>query len=221
MDFLHYFTVDAIFFTIFDYPMSYIEFFGTILNLASVYLVARKNIMTWPIGLVAVIIFGLLFYQIRLYGDFIEQIYYFFSSLYGWLVWSRKNESKDNILASWSSKSFLVYWLAATIVLSAIFSWAIANLHIWLPSFFPEATTYPALDGFTTVASFVAMILMAHKKIECWVYWIVVDVIAVWLYYVKGVYFISLLYLIFLGLASFGLLNWLKQMQQSPSKRIQ
>ena len=212
---MNYLSVETIFFTIFDYPMSYIEFFGTILNLASVYLVARKNILTWPIGLVAVIVFGLLFYQIRLYGDFIEQIYYFFSSLYGWWVWAKKDDTADESLISWSNKNSLLCWIAATLAVSAIFSWAIANLHIWLPNFFPEATTYPALDGFTTVASFVAMILMAHKKIECWVYWIVVDVIAVWLYYVKGVYFISLLYLIFLGLASFGLLNWLKQMQQS------
>jgi nicotinamide mononucleotide transporter len=217
---MNYLSVETIFFTIFDYPMSYIEFFGTILNLASVYLVARKNILTWPIGLVAVIVFGLLFYQIRLYGDFIEQIYYFFSSLYGWWVWTRKGDTADESLISWSNKTSLLYWIAATLVVSAIFSWAIANLHIGLPNFFPEATTYPALDGFTTVASFVAMILMAHKKIECWVYWIVVDVIAVWLYYVKGVYFISLLYLIFLGLASFGLINWLKQMQQSLGKRV-
>jgi nicotinamide mononucleotide transporter len=210
---MNYLSVDTTFFTIFDYPMSYLEFFGTILNLASVYLVARKNILTWPIGLVAVILFGLLFYQIRLYGDFIEQIYYFFSSLYGWWVWAKKSESTDKNLVSFSPNTSLWVWVAVTLVLSAVFSWILSNLHIWLPSFFPEATTYPAVDGFTTVASFVAMILMAHKRIECWVYWIVVNVIAVWLYYVKGVYFISLLYFIFLGLASFGLINWFKQMR--------
>lgn len=211
-----FFSVNTVMFTLFDYPMSWLEFFGTVLNLASVYLVARKNIFTWPVGIAAVILFAILFYQIRLYADFIEQIYYFVTCIYGWWVWVRGRDSSNNVQATWSSRRASIFWLIGVLIGSALFSVIISRLHIWLPGFFPEAASYPELDSFTTVASFAAMLLMAHKKTECWIYWIVIDVIGVWLYFVKGVVFVSGLYGVFLVLATIGLLNWLKPQAQEP-----
>ena len=73
---------------------------------------------------------------------------------------------------------------------------------------FPEPASYPFLDALTTVMSFVAMWLLVRKHIESWCYWIVVDVIGIWLYFVKDVKFIALLYVLLLGLAIIGLRNW-------------
>lgn len=211
MTFEQIFSVNNVMFTAFDYPMSWLEFFGTILNLASVFLVARRNILTWPVGIAAVILFAILFYQIRIYADFIEQIYYFFTCIYGWWIWKSGGEHTSGMQANWSSGRAMISWVVGVAAVSVLFSMIISRLHLWLPGLFPEAASYPELDSFTTVASFAAMLLMAHKRIECWIYWIVVDVIGVWLYFVKGVVFVSGLYGVFLVLASLGLLNWLKQ----------
>jgi nicotinamide mononucleotide transporter len=85
-----------------------------------------------------------------------------------------------------------------------------SRLHVLLPALFPEPASYPYVDALTTVMSFTAMLLMARQRIESWVYWIVVDVIGIWLYFVKDVRFVSLLYVILLILATKGLVSWLR-----------
>ena len=83
--------------------MSYLEFFGTILNLASVYLVTRNNVLTWPIGNTAVILFAVLFYKVRLYSDFVEQIYFLITGFYGWWAWLYFKKEKAVLLITTSS----------------------------------------------------------------------------------------------------------------------
>ncbi len=82
--------------------------------------------------------------------------------------------------------------------------------HVLLPALFPEPASYPYVDALTTVMSFTAMLLMARQRIESWGYWIVVDVIGIWLYYVKDVRFVALLYVVLLILATKGLVSWLR-----------
>lgn len=211
-----FFSVDQVALTVLGYPLSYIELFGTIFNLLSVILVARSNILTWPVGLVGVALFLALFYQINLYADTFEQIYYLFASIYGWWIWAR-DERIDPSLAqplSWSRRRELGPWIAVTILFSLGLGYATSNLHIWLPALFPEPASFAYLDALTTIMSFVATILMARKRIECWVYWIIVDVIGIGLYYAKDVKFIALLYVIFLALAVAGLIAWRQKARQ-------
>lgn len=73
---LYFLDINTTFFTVMGYPMSYIEFFGTIFNIICVYLVARNNIWNWPIGILGVILYIFLFYQIQLYSDLLEQVYF-------------------------------------------------------------------------------------------------------------------------------------------------
>lgn len=212
------FSVDTVFFTIWDYPMSYIEFVGTVLYLLSVWLIVKKNMLTWPVGIVSVILYGVLFYQIQLYSDTIEQFYYLGTSLYGWTFWSRNREgkregagavhSRQAVDFRYSASKTLLIWSSITLVLTLCLTVFMGNIHEILPRIFPLPASYPFLDALTTVMSFVAMFLMAQKRIESWIYWIVVDVIGVGLYYVKSVKFISLLYLVLLGLAVRGFYEW-------------
>ena len=99
-------------------------------------------------------------------------------------------------------------WAAFTIGLSLIVGLAMTRVHLWQPAIFPEPASYPYVDGLTTVMSFVAMWLLARKRVESWVYWIIVDVIGIWLYFVKDVKFLSLLYVILLVIATRGFLEW-------------
>lgn len=94
-EFLSLWSVNRTLFTVLNYPMSYVEFFGTLFNLASVYLATRNRVGTWPVGLVGVALFLALFYQLRLYADTFEQVYYILTGFYGWWLWSRADREKD------------------------------------------------------------------------------------------------------------------------------
>ncbi len=192
--------------------MSYLEFCGTILNLITVWLCARKSIWNWPIGIGAVILFAVLFYQIRLYSDFLEQIYYFVTGFWGWWMWLRlkkeQGKSPTQETISHNTKYENIRWTFVLIVGTIILGAFIARIHVLFPLWFPEAASFPYLDAFTTVASFIAQILLVRQRLENWYLWIVVDIIGVWLYYTKEVKFVSVLYAIFLLLALSGLYRW-------------
>jgi len=192
--------------------MSYIEFIGTIFYLASVILIAQKKMLTWPVGIISVILYGVLFYQIQLYSDTIEQIYYLGASFYGWIFWNKnKEETISSIDFHLSKPKILMIWSGSTFIASLIVTVFMMNIHNILPEMFPIPASFPFLDALTTVMSFVAMFLMAQKKIESWVYWVIVDIIGVVLYFVKGVKFISILYVILLLIAIRGAYKWNKE----------
>lgn len=208
---LEWFSVNKIVFTVLNYPMSYIEFIGTILYLWSVWLIARRNILTWPVGIVSVLLYMALFYQIRLYSDTVEQGYYLIASAYGWWRWvTPSQQTGQPIPVRWSSGRAAAVWMAATAVVSALTGVLMSRIHLLAPTWFPEPASLPYLDALTTIMSFSAMWLMAQKRIESWVYWIIVDVIGIGLYYVKDVRFVALLYVILLGMAINGLMSWMR-----------
>lgn len=209
-------SVDTIFFTFLSYPMSYLEFFGTIFTGWSVYLAAKNKVITWPVGLIGIILYGFLFYQIHLYSDLLEQVYYFLTTFWGWYLWLRPKSQTDKDLdnqelrvSTLSQKAYLVY-LVSILVLTYLLGLFMTNIHLLFPFYFPVAASFAYLDSFTTILSFVATILLVQRKIENWHLWILVDIIGIWLYYQKGVSFLSLLYLAFLINALYGLGKWKK-----------
>lgn len=208
------FNINTIFFTFWGYPMSYLEFFGTIFNLWCVWLTAKNKVSSWPIGIIGVILYIFLFYQIQLYSDFIEQLYFLVTGFWGWYVWTHpNNEQKDqenNLKITDNPLQTNLIWAGVTFGGTLLLGYFMSNVHLYFPAFFPEAASFAYLDAFTTVMSIVATILMVKKKVECWYLWILVDIIGICLYYVKDVKFIALEYLIFLILAIQGLIQWRK-----------
>jgi nicotinamide mononucleotide transporter len=142
----------------------------------------------------------------------VEQVYYFVISIIGWAVWHKKKEGQPGkiIRTSWSTMRGIILALIITMVSTCALSFCISNFHKWLSNIFTEEASFPVLDALTTVMSFVAMYLTTIRKNEGWVYWIIVDVIAIWLYWIKDVRFISIQYIILLGMAIYGFLNWIK-----------
>lgn len=213
-NFFDIFSINNIFFTFHGYQMSYLEFAGTLLNLWSVWLVTKNNILTWPVGNIAVILFGILFYQIHLYSDLVEQVYFLITGFYGWWVWlylrKKGSGNKKELPITYNSRLSNIIYMVIITIGSVCMAYIMAHIHIYMPALFPIKASFPFLDAFTTVMSFAAQILMAYKKMECWYLWIAVDIIGIGLYFAKGVVFVSLLYLIFLILATKGLFNWKK-----------
>jgi nicotinamide mononucleotide transporter len=201
--------VDCIWFTILGYPMSYIELVGTVFCLLSVWLVARRNILTWPTGIINIILYMILFYQIRLFSDTLEQAYYLVMSVYGWITWGAAKKQPDTAEDfGFSNRRSIGLSILVTLLLTLVLFTVTSNIHRWLPALFPEPASFPFLDALTTIMSFTATWLMVRKRVESWVYWILVDVIGIGLYYVKEVRFIALLYVILLIIAGYGLINW-------------
>ena len=209
-----FFDINSIFFTVFDYPMSYLEFFGTILTIWCVWLTSKAKILSWPIGLAGSLLYLFLFYQIQLYSDLMEQIYFIVTGIIGWYMWVRYKKEQEadhqSVIPAVSSIKENLCWLAVVVVGTVLMSYLTMNFNNWWPKYFPEPVSYPVLDAFTTVMSFVAQFLLMKKRIESWILWIIVDAIGIGLYWVKGVKFLSLEYLLFFFIASYGLYNWIK-----------
>lgn len=202
--------MDYIAFTLMGYPLSYVELVGTLFGLISVYYASRANVLTWPTGIINEIALAILFYQVQLYADMFLQVYFFIVTIFGWYHW--RSNTADVPIKRLSKKG--IQWYSISLVIGTIvLGTLIQQLHVWLPVWFPAPAAWPYTDSFVTVASILATMLLAKKKLENWICWIIVDVISVILYLVKGIYFLSLEYVIFLGLASWGLWQWRKKLK--------
>lgn len=216
MDILNFLSINNTFFTLLDYQMSYLEFFGTIFTIWSVWLTVKAKALSWPIGIIGIILYIFLFYQIQLYSDLFEQGYFLITGFFGWWLWlhpkTKNAENKDRELKI-TSNNFQenLFWIGAVAMGTAILTYVTMNLSVWLPRFFPIPASFVFLDALTTAMSFAAQWLLAKKKLESWVLWIIVDFIAVPLYYFKGIKFVALEYLLFLILATKGLIDWMKE----------
>lgn len=144
-------------------------------------------------------------------------------SFVGWYIWlnpKRKvaKDKKEAVPVTLNSKKENVVYVVSAAIGSVALGYFVSKAHILFPVAFPEAASFPYLDAFTTVMSFAATILMAKKRLECWYLWILVDIIGIGLYFVKGVRFISLEYVLFLILAVNGLLQWRKISAKNNAK---
>ncbi len=200
------FEIENIVATILGYPLSYVELIGTISGLLSVWFATRQNIWTWPIGLINVVFFFAIFYQVQLYSDMLLQIFFFVASIYGWIIWKKemKEEEPIALLSRRSRFNFILLIAIATAGLGFLTS----QIHLLLPNMFSSPAAFPFADAFTTIASILATILMAKRYLESWILWILVDIVSITLYALKQILFISFEYMIFLILATMGLILW-------------
>ena len=207
--------IERIFFTIMGYPMSYVEFFGTVAGLLAVWLSARGHVISWPIGIINVVLLFFLFYQIRLYPDMLLQVFFLVTNLAGWWRWKnpesfesdRKNELRVSLLNRQEKIASILITVSGSLLLGS----GAARLNIWFPGVFPQPSAFPFADSFVTVISILAQYWMVQKKAECWLMWITADVVATGLYYAKDVRFLALEYLIFCFIAAHGYLTWKRQ----------
>jgi nicotinamide mononucleotide transporter len=200
------------------YRLSYLEFLGTATGLACVWLTAREKVWCWPAGLVNAAFFFAMFFQLRLYSDMLLQVYYLATSVYGWWKWThprspdeanRRNELRISLIPPRKMLALLAGCLAAVVA----FGTFISNVHVLLPRFFPEKAAFPYADSAVAVLSVFAQFIMARKKLECWLLWISVDVLATGVYFLKGANLLALEYLVFGGIALYGFLGWRREHQ--------
>ncbi len=216
---MNFFDHQSIFFTLWGYSMSYLEFFGTIAGAIAVFLSARANVWSWPLGIVNVVLFFFLFYQVQLYPDMFLQVFFFITNLLGWYRWlhPQKEEFDKNKQLKVSRLSYRL-WIIFTLVGfvgTVSFGFLAKNLNSMFPLLFSQPSAFPYADSFVTIMSIVATYLMVQKKVECWLVWIVVDAVACGLYFSKGILFVGIEYVVFCFIAAFGFWYWLKQYRET------
>lgn len=195
--------------------MSYLEFFGTVAGGVAVWLSARAHVWSWPIGIINVVLFFFLFYQVQLYPDMFLQVFFFVTNLMGWWRWTHPRQTEEDkrheLKVSYMSKRWLFIFLGIGLAGTVVFGMLAKNLHEFFPVLFNKPSAFPFTDSFVTVMSIVATYLMVQKKVECWAVWILVDAVACYMYFVKEIKFVGMEYLVFCFIAGYGLVNWIKE----------
>lgn len=212
---MNLFSIQEVFFTFLQYPVSYIEFVAAIAGIVAVYLAAKSHILTWPIGLVNISLSFMIFWQVQLYSDVFLQIYFFCISIYGWHNW--KYERREHIPIKKLTQIERIKYSILIVVLTCILGYVVSKLHIFLPSVFTQQAAYPYFDTFVAVCSVIANTWLARRILENWAMWIVVNVVSIGLYFAKDIAFIALQFFVFLILAIIGHLQWKKEISKSIS----
>jgi nicotinamide mononucleotide transporter len=186
---------------------SWLEVFAVIFGILSVWFARKENIWVYPTGIINVLIYVYLCYFAGLYADMAINAFYFVMSVFGWYNWSRRTGNNDHVPISTLSLVQWIYYLVLIAVAYGIIYYVLLNY---------TDSTVPRFDSFTTALFIAAMWLMAIKKIENWLFWILGDVLVIPMFAIKGLAFTSVQYIVFLVLAIMGYIEWRKRL--NPGK---
>ena len=183
------------------------EIIAVIFGLLSVWYSKNNNILVFPTGMISTAIFIYLLYKSVLLGDMMINAYYFLMSIYGWFIWTRKENNSVTPISRVTNnekKIGIIIFLSSLVFVYLIYVY-----------FDKWGTITSYVDNITTAIFFVGMWLMAKRKIENWIFWIIADIISIPLYFYKGLTFTSLQYLIFTFIAIAGYYSWKKILNKS------
>ena len=179
--------------------MGGIEIAAAVLGVVNVLLVVRRSTWNYPFGIVMVALYFFVFWGAKLYSDALLQIFFFAIQLYGWWAWVHAKHVDHGVAVGWMSARERLPWLAGTAVAVVLWGTGMAR--------FTDAAA-PYVDATTAGLSIAAQCLQSLRRVESWVLWIVVDIIAIGLFAWRDLYVTSALYGLFLVLASVGLFEW-------------
>jgi nicotinamide mononucleotide transporter len=193
-----------------DYPnyLIALELVAVVFGIISVLFARKNNILVYPTGLVSTILYVYILFEFQFYGDLIINFYYTIMSVLGWYFWSKIKDGEDEFpISNINSKEILVSTLIFTITLTFV-----ALVYYFFDKF-TDWTAY--VDALTTGLFFVGMWLMAKRKIENWILWIIADVISIPLYFHKGLTFSSFQFILFTIIAILGYKEWKRFLQKT------
>jgi nicotinamide mononucleotide transporter len=191
-----------------------LEYIAVFAGIASVWFSRLENILVYPVGLLNTIIYIYLSFKFHLIGEAGVNFYYTVMSIYGWILWAKRDKQKQHlVLITNSSRKDWIH----QVLFFASFYIAIFTLLTYLKkNFYPGAI--PFGDAFASATAFTGMWLMARKKVESWYWWIATNLASIPLYFVKGLVVTSLYYFILLVMATFGLIEWRRRAEKERQR---
>jgi nicotinamide mononucleotide transporter len=189
-----------------------IEFIAVFAGIGSVWFSRKENVLVYPVGLINTIFYIYLSVKGHLLGEASVNLYYTIMSIYGWILWTRKDATKQEVILhitfsnrkEWMQQ--LLFFVAFYLVIFFSLNWA-------KQAFAPEAI--PWADAFASATAYTGMWLMARKKVESWLWWIATNCASIPLYFIKGYAFTSVQFVILLILAFSGWFEWKKRVRIS------
>jgi len=187
---------------------SNLELISVIFGLLYVILAARENIWCWPAALIGTATGVIVFWDVSLLMEMALNVYYAGMAIFGWWQWQKGGNAHSELaISAWGLEKHLS---AAAII-------AVLTL---VSGFILEAktqATLPYVDSFTTWAAVVTTWMVARKILENWLYWIVIDIVGVWLFFQKELYLYALLFVLYTIIACFGYMNWRRNFRNAAS----
>ncbi len=177
---------------------SLLETSGVITGILCVYLAAKNSIWNWPIAIISVLIYILIFFESKLYADTGLQVYFLVMNFYGWYFWSRKEIHQKVPVSSISHKEIILS------VLSIILFTAGLGYFLYTGT----DASFPFIDSFCTACSLIAQVFLARKVLENWLIWIFVNIIYVGVYISKDLHLTALMYALYIIIAAVGYRDW-------------
>lgn len=183
--------------------MNWFEITGVVFGLLCVWLTTKQSIWNWPIGIINVGAFIVLFYQSKLYPDMCLHIVYLWLSIYGWAKWGlgtiRWTDKAPQLQVQDMTMKECLVWIPLVPVVSIVIGYLFSKY---------TQSMYPYTDSGITTLSLVAQFFMARKVLQSWLIWMVVDLAAIGLYATRGLYLTSALYVVYFILCIKGFNEW-------------
>jgi nicotinamide mononucleotide transporter len=177
----------------------YVEIIAVVFSFLSVFFSIKKNILTWSFGLIGVIAYCLIFFNLKMPAEVVLQLIFIIQTLYGWYMWNKPKQEVPII----SLEDPDLFFLIATLI--SIFVSFFLLMFGW--------TKHPGLDAISTVFSIFANFFLANKIIQTWYYWMIVNISLVWVFLLESMYPSAILYGIFFIMSIFGHLSWRKDLK--------
>ena len=186
------------------------ELTAVLLAVAYLVLAIRQNIWCWLCAAVSTAMYVYLFAQANLYMESLLNVFYFVMAIYGWYMW-RRGKSENELPVSVWPRQIHLYAISVIVCLAAASGYLLAS--------FTDAA-YPYIDSATTFAAIWATFLVARKVLENWWYWLVIDVVSVFIYWSRGLEATAVLFIVYVVLIPIGLVTWTRSYRQHPAAAV-
>lgn len=191
---------------------NWFELLAALLGFVSIYLQIKQHHLYWPVSLIMVIMYIVIYIQAKLYADMLLQWYYVGVSIYGWYYWWKGKPANKNSSStvSWTSGRDWFFYIMFTAFSFLVLAYVLRNY---------TNSDVPDVDALTTALSFTATWMLARKKIENWLVWIVADLISAGLYFYKALYPTMILFMALCILAVVGYRVWLRDLKATHAEK--
>ena len=189
---------------------SAIEMIASLAGFICVYLLIRRNIWSWGFGLLQVTLFVWVFYQNKLYSDAILHVFYIGFQFYGWWNWIHHRGAGSELVIVGTTTRDMALWSSVSLLAAVVLGFMMDR--------YTDAS-FAYADAFTTCTSLVAQLLLTRRHLLNWTFWIAVDIVAIIIYFQKGLYPTSLLYITFLIMSCIGQYSWWKQYKRQMGEK--
>ena len=184
-----------------------LEIFAVIVALLYLFLAMKQNIACWYAAFISTLIYIIIYWDVSLYMESLLNFYYLLMAIYGWINWNKKSQIDRNYVISWSYQNHIVVILLI-LILTVISGFSLQKTD----------AVYPYLDSFTTWASVITTFMVAQKILSNWIFWIIINSIAIFLNFDRELYLTVILLMTYQVMSVYGYYQWQKSYYEYKSQ---